>query len=186
MKRTRRCRKCGVQFVPVYNSLNQTHCEKSECFKEMIKEKISKQAKKRQRQFKKQSMTLTDWILKTQKVFNAYIRERDIGLVCISCQKPPKKKNAGHYLNANNHWITRFDEDNVHLQCEHCNNSLSGNLIKYRQNLILKIGEERVLELEKKAYQTAKYSIPEVKEILEHYKQKLKRLKNENAKRRKT
>jgi hypothetical protein len=131
----------------------------------MQKEKVEK---------KKELMTLSDWIKIAQATFNAYIRKRDKGNVCISCQKPAKKENAGHFYNANNHYMVRFDEDNVNLQCEYCNTSLSGNLLRYRENLINKIGIERFDQLEAKAYLTRKFTIDEVKEINQIYKLKIK------------
>jgi hypothetical protein len=72
--------------------------------------------------------------------------------------------------------MVRFDEDNVHLQCEYCNTSLSGNLLRYRENLINKIGIERFEQLEAKAYLTRKFTIDEVKEINQIYKLKIKEL----------
>ena len=122
-------------------------------------------------------MSLSDWLKIAQTHFNTYIRERDKNNVCISCQKPPLKKNAGHFFNANNHYNVRFDEDNVHLQCEHCNTFLSGNLIFYRENLINKIGIKSFESLENKARITRKFTISEVKEIIEIYKAKIKTLK---------
>ena len=115
-------------------------------------------------------MTLQDWVKIAQVRFNNFIRERDKGNLCISCQKPPKKENAGHFFNANNHWTVRFNEDNVHLQCESCNTYLSGNLIEYRVNLINKIGVKKFKELEQKARLTRKFTIEEVKEIEKKYK----------------
>lgn len=42
----------------------------------------------------------------------------------------------------------RFMEDNVHGQCLQCNYFLSGNLLNYRRNLIVKIGQEAVDKLD--------------------------------------
>ena len=117
-----------------------------------------------------------EWLKEAQTAFNAYIRERDAGLPCISCQKPPKKKNAGHYLSTGSHPELRFEPLNVHLQCEHCNTYLSGNLIQYRKNLIVKIGIGDVEWLESK-HEPKKYSIEEIKDIKKIYKDKLKSLK---------
>jgi hypothetical protein len=152
-----------------------------ECANLLAKEKSDKQKdkewKQRKAKMKSDLMSLSDWLKIAQTHFNTYIRERDKNNVCISCQKPPLKKNAGHFFNANNHYNVRFDEDNVHLQCEHCNTFLSGNLIFYRENLIKKIGIESFEALENKARITRKFSISEVKEIIEIYKAKIKTLK---------
>ena len=121
-------------------------------------------------------MTLSDYIKLAQQVFNKYIRLRDAGNLCISCQKKPLKENSGHFYNANNHWSVRFDERNVHLQCEHCNTFLSGNLIYYRENLLKKIGIEEFENLSAEAMKTRKFTIEELKEIIATYKKKCKEI----------
>jgi hypothetical protein len=120
--------------------------------------------------------TVQDVVKAAQIVFNKYIRERDKAQPCISCGSQPKKENAGHFWNANNHWNVRFDEDNVHLQCERCNSFLSGNLIEYRANLITKIGQERFEQLESRARVTRKFTKDELKEIIKKYKKKINEL----------
>jgi hypothetical protein len=71
----------------------------------------------------------------------------------------------------------RFDEDNVHLQCERCNSFLSGNLIEYRGNLLTKIGAERFNQLEARARITRKFTKDELKELIKKYKEKYNQLK---------
>ena len=119
--------------------------------------------------------TRGDYLKEAQIEFNKFIRLRDKNLLCISCQKPPKKRNAGHYRSVGACPELRFEELNCHMQCEHCNTYLSGNLIEYRKNLILKIGVEKVEFLESK-HEPKKYTIDEIKEIKAKYKQKLKGL----------
>ena len=119
-------------------------------------------------------MSLQDYLKIAQQVFNAYIRKRDEGLPCISCGNEPKKANAGHYFSQGGHSNVRFDEDNVHLQCEHCNSYLSGNLLNYQIGIEKRIGCERLLELHARAHIVKKWTIDECKEIIETYKSKLK------------
>jgi len=177
-----KCKNCHINFKPT--QFLQKFCRTNdECLlKEalyLLDKKKKADLKKRNKETvekKKSLMTLSDWIKIAQTNFNYFIRLRDKGSVCISCQKPAKKENAGHYFNANNHYNVRFNEDNVHKQCEYCNTSLSGNLIPYRKYLIMKIGVERFEKLEEIAYLTRKFTIEEVKEINEIYKQKAKEL----------
>ena len=136
-----RCENCKNKFEPI--RFNQKFCLESECVRVWVAEEKDKQWKKTKAEKKAELLTVQDWVKITQATFNKYIRLRDEDNVCISCQKPPKKQNAGHFFNANNHWSVRFNEDNVHLQCEHCNTFLSGNLIEYQGNLIKKIGQEK-------------------------------------------
>lgn len=168
----KKCKNCKEGFERIH--FNQKFCFKDECKNVWIQSEKDKQWKKEKAKKKVELMTLQDYIKIAQQVFNKFIRERDKGNVCISCQKKPLKENAGHLFNANNHWSVRFDERNVHLQCEHCNTYLSGNLIYYRENLIKKIGLDEFEKLSVKAKETRKYSKEELKEIIELYRNKLK------------
>jgi hypothetical protein len=89
-------------------------------------------------------------------VFNKFIRVRDKGLNCISCNKPCKKENAGHYYSQGGHSNVRFDEDNVHLQCEACNTYLSGNLLNYQIGIKERIGSQRLMELTRQSARNKK------------------------------
>lgn len=178
-----RCKECNSKFIPKY--FNQKFCvENDECLKalsEYAREKEVQKEKKdwsqRKTALKKDLLTVQDYIKMAQQVFNQWIRLRDAGNNCISCQNPAKKENAGHYFNANNHWNVRFDENNVHLQCEYCNTHLSGNLIKYGVELEKLIGPEEFIILREKAYETKKFTRDELKEIIEKYKNRIKNKK---------
>ena len=107
---------------------------------------------------------------KTQKIFNAFIRARDKELGCISCGA--EVEQAGHYHSQGHHSALRYDPINTNGQCRRCNMFLSGNLIKYRQGLVRKYGEQVVLDLEEKANtnRLKKWSRAELEEIITKYK----------------
>ncbi len=173
-----KCKNCKQQFTPV--SFNRKYCIENECndmYYEELKEKMYKKWNKEKKVKKENLQTVQELMKLAQVVFNKYIRERDKGQPCISCDKPPKKSNAGHFYSSGGHKNVTFNEDNVHLQCEYCNSYLHGNLIEYRKNLIKKIGVERFEQLESIANITRKYTREELKEITAKYKQKLKELK---------
>ena len=174
MTKTRKCKYCKQAFEP--SVFLQKNCFDPNCVTEWINEVKQKNWQKKKAKLKADLMTVQDYIKLAQQVFNKYIRLRDVGNVCISCQKKPLKENAGHFYNANNHWSVRFDERNVHLQCEHCNTFLSGNLIYYRENLLKKIGIEEFENLSAEAMKTRKYTIEELKEIIATYKKKCKEI----------
>lgn len=93
---------------------------------------------------------------KCQLLFNEYIRLRDLTgdyFKCISCGEIKDKKymDCGHYFNVGYYDSLRFEDDNAHGQCRHCNYFLRGNLLEYRKNLVFKIGLERFNLLETKA-----------------------------------
>jgi len=172
----KKCKNCKEPFTPIKSSLEK-YCTKSECVKVWVDSVKQKQWAKRKSELKADLMTLSDWLKIAQQHFNTFIRNRDKDQLCISCQKQPLKKNAGHFYNANNHYNVRFDERNVHLQCEHCNTFLSGSLINYRENLIKKIGIKEFEQLSLIANETRKFTIKEVKEIAEKYKNLNKNIK---------
>jgi hypothetical protein len=171
-----RCKNCKEKFEQV--RFNQKFCLEPECVRVWVESEKTKQWKVKKQKMKNDLETVQELIKATQIIFNKYIRLRDKGQVCISCQKKPLKENAGHFFNANNHYNVRFDERNVHLQCEHCNTYLSGSLIEYRKNLIKKIGIEEYENLESIAYKTRKFTKDELKEIINKYKLKCKELEN--------
>ena len=104
---------------------------------------------------------------------------RDKNLPCVSCGRVNNVKwNAGHFKSAGQNPNLRFNELNVHKQCEHCNMWLSGNLAEYRANLIVKIGIENVEALERDK-SVKKYSIDDYKNIISTYNLKIKELENE-------
>ncbi|WP_346320940.1 recombination protein NinG [Chitinophaga sp. YIM B06452] len=96
---------------------------------------------------------IQDLVKLATKHFNTYIRKRDDQggyFTCISCgeTKGLSQMNAGHFFSAGHCAALRFNEDNVHGQCVPCNMHLHGNLIRYREGLVKKIGEDKVKLLE--------------------------------------
>ena len=125
--------------------------------------------------------TRLQWLKETQIVFNKYIRLRDAALPCISCQRfHAGQYHAGHYKTVGSAPQLRFNEDNCHKQCAPCNNHLSGNIINYRINLILKVGRQRV-ELLESINTIKKYTIDDIKELKLFYKAKIKEITNEKS-----
>lgn len=191
MKEKRRtCKGCKEKYTPVY--YNQIVCS-FKCSVTYAKEqrlkkqnKIIKDWNKEKKKRKEELEPLSFFINKLQKYFNKYVRLRDNKKPCISCNRSNKgvKVNAGHLYNVGDYPEVRFNEINVNLQCEHCNNFKRGNVIEYRKNLIKRIGEENVLELEALLHKPANYMKHEVIELIEVYKKKIKeeeeRIKLEN------
>jgi hypothetical protein len=173
MIKTRKCKYCKAQFQP-YTTL-QKNCFEPDCVTAWVQETKEKNWKRKKAKLKLDLMTIQDYIKIAQQVFNKWINLRDKGLPCISCDKPINGRvNASHYFNANNHWNVRFNEFNVHSSCITCNQYLSGNLIEYRSRLINKIGIEQLTLLELEANKTRKFTIEELKQIINTYKLKIK------------
>jgi hypothetical protein len=118
-----------------------------------------------------------------EKYFNPYIRERDrIGdhFKCISCGqvKHVSSMQAGHFHAVGRSTALRFNEDNVHGECAHCNGCNQDHLIGYTLNLQIKIGPERFKNLQEE-YEYFRINRKgwkrwELEELIEIYKKKLK------------
>jgi len=184
--RTCKNKHCGIKFQPERDF--QTTCgypcaiEYAKQLKDKREKADKKEINKAKREFNASDRSkLTQ---DAQKAFNAYIRTRD-GKKCISCGFEPYSNNkgdlverqfhAGHFKSQGGNSALRFDENNVHAQCSICNNHLSGNLIKYKENLIQKIGIEEVTRLET-AKEPKRFTIEELKEIKTTYTAKRKEL----------
>ena len=176
----KKCRYCETLFYPIRTTAIVCSYE---CANLLAKEKSDKQKdkewKQRKAKMKSDLMSLSDWLKIAQTHFNTYIRERDKDQVCISCQKPINGvKHASHFLSAGGHSNVRYHEDNVFVSCYKCNVMLSGNAVEYRKALIKKIGIERVEWLENNGSKVKKWTIDELKEIIEKYKLKRKELES--------
>lgn len=169
-----RCKNCKDKFEPI--RFLHKYCLKDECIRAFVAETKEKMWKQTKTRMKEDLKTTQDWLKEAQTIFNKYIRLRDMGLLCISCNTIPKKKNAGHYFSSGGHSNVRFDEDNVHLQCEHCNTYLSGNLLNYQIGIEKRIGAEKLIELQGKAHLEKRWTVDELKEIIKEYKTKVRQL----------
>lgn len=142
---------------------------------------VSKEVKRKEwnktKKIKKEALkTKKDYVKELQVIFNRFIRLRDKDEPCISCgKKLGTKYDAGHYRSAGGNPELRFEENNVHAQCVYCNQHLHGNLINYRLGLINRYGLAVVDWLEIQ-HEPKHYSIDELKEMKEYYKEQIKKL----------
>jgi len=117
----------------------------------------------------------------TQIAFNAWVRERDAELPCISCGRHHQGKyDAGHYRTVGSNPALRFEPLNCHRQCSPCNTQLSGNIVNYRIALLKRIGAEQVEWLEG-PHEPKKYTVEELKAMTADYRAKTKELKRAAA-----
>lgn len=179
----RKCKSCGLQFQkvrPLQNTCSIpcaiTYANKA---KEHNKRLEAKKERKVYKDTKEKLKSRQDHLREAQRHFNAYIRERDKDKPCISCNSSwSNQYAAGHYRTVGSMPQLRFEELNVHKQCNrYCNLELSGNILNYRRGLILRIGVEKLEWLE--GHHEAKhYTIDEIKAIKVKYKQLTKELKD--------
>ena len=189
--RYRKCRICrvrlevgqgivnGLDFVCGIEHLAELGLQRAQKQKDEQRKAKKRELKQRREKLKSR----TDWLREAQQVFNAFIRERDKALPCVSCGKPPSgnrnggsTRDAGHYRTVGACSALRFDEHNVHAQCVECNQHKSGNLIEYRIGLRQRIGEAGVEALET-TNPLRRWTIEEAKTIKAEYKAKLNALR---------
>lgn len=174
-----KCKNCKLPFQRI--STTQVACSWpcAIAIAEKIRHKESRLAAKAQRlelrEAKAKLKTRREYLKEAQAVFNSWIRYRDRGLPCISCGTTKNVQYAaGHYRTTGAAGHLRFNEDNVHKQCnKYCNMKLSGNIVNYRPALIMKIGLERVIALENDN-STCKFTIDDLKKIKAEYTKRLK------------
>ena len=176
---------CSVKFVP--QRLGQAVCSPACALatKDVNQQKARKslaQVERREIKVRKEKLkSRADHLKDTQTAFNAWVRERDAELPCISCGRHHAGQyHSGHYRTVGASPELRFEPLNAWKQCAPCNNHLSGNLINYRISLLQKIGEEKVIWLEG-PHEAKKYTIEELKAMTADYRAKARELKRAAA-----
>ena len=115
-------------------------------------------------------------VKKLDTVFSEYIRRRRAinGVSeCVTCGTKAhwQKLQAGHFM-SRKHYSTRWDERNVEVQCVACNVYRYGEQYKFSKYL----GQDLSDELLAKSRETVKIKDWELEEMIETYKQKVKKL----------
>lgn len=170
------CVVCGHEFMPFKTTEKVCSLACALAFaKSDVEKKNAKAWRKEKKIIKERLKTHKDWLQDLQKVFNEFIRISQKGSSCISCPNP-EPTDAGHYRSVGAHPELRFEEKNVNLQCRKCNGYWGGNLIEYRKGLIKKYGIE-VVEWLEGPHEPLNLSIPEIKEKINYYRQKIKEMK---------
>jgi hypothetical protein len=107
-------------------------------------------------------------------VFSQYIRRKDAKneiAECVTCGKKDhwKKLQCGHFQ-SRRHYSTRWEENNVGVQCYGCNITNQGQQFLFAKYLGLDKAEEMVL----KSKQIVKFSDNDLQDMITYYKDKLK------------
>lgn len=115
-------------------------------------------------------------ITKLDKVFSEYIRRKDAKneiATCVTCGKKDhwKKLQNGHFM-SRKHYATRWDEDNVGVQCSACNVFRDGEQYLFAKYL----GIEKADMLFAKSREAVKFPDWEIQEMIELYENKIKDL----------
>lgn len=144
---------CGIAFTPSrsFQCWCSPDCAVSiaAAKKEKAEQRKRSDERKADRAKREELKPLSYWADRAQKQVNRYVRFRDRGKPCISCNTEWKPNfQAGHWLTTKARPELRFHLDNIAAQCVQCNLFKSGNQQLYRVSLVLRIGPERVESLE--------------------------------------
>ena len=178
----KRCKKCKEPFKPRYTTLEKycfsIDCKTAEALENLdkLKKKTIKENKLRLKEKAEALKTTSELKNDLQKLVNKYVRLRDFGKNCISCNVSTlgKKVNASHYLAVGNYPALRFDLRNINVSCIECNLFKGGNIVEYREGLIKKIGLAEVENLEALRNTTLKLSRAEIIGLIAEYQKKIK------------
>lgn len=130
-------------------------------------------------------------IEKADKYCSLFVRlshtDKDWNCTCYTCYKKKHRKEIQCWHNIWRSYISvRYNLDNVRPQCWWCNSKMMWNWrpVEFKAHLIDEIWEERVKAVEEKALAEVKdpihnnLSTPEILEIAEDFKEKLKPYKH--------
>jgi len=115
------------------------------------------------------------------KYFSLAVRYRDCELIngdwvgkCITCDRKLllKQAHAGHFQSRRFN-STRYDEENVNLQCPGCNLYGAGEQYKYSIEIDLKYGTGTAKKLAKRAREYYKLTTGELEEIISDAKKEI-------------
>ena len=168
----RKCRQCRAEIPSIKNSdfyqksnfCNNEHMAQYGLAKAVKNRETA--ASKQLRADKESIKPARKWKAEAQAEFNRFIRVRDFGDPCISCGKSREEVereqgwklggawDAGHFKSRGAKGQLRFNTFNCHKQCKSCNGGSKYShkeasvSVQYKENLIKKIGLERVQWLE--------------------------------------
>lgn len=171
------CAVCESEFEPF--TTTQKVCS-TPCAIELINLKKEQKAQRewnKEKKVRKDALkSKSDWLNDLQVVVNKYVRLRDSGKPCCSCDKPDDgthQRHASHYRSVGACSALRFNLKNIHASCQQCNTAKSGNLLEFRIRLVAKHGVEYVEWLESQN-QVVRYDLD--------YINRFKRIFNKKAK----
>lgn len=192
-----RCKYCSQLYKPARTMQPGRVCNSIECQAKHAEEVIADRRKKTAKaervaaaeDRKTVKMKLLEmepksyWWKIAKRWFHLWVRTRDEGKECISCDtiliktgKIGGDYDAGHRRSVGSAKHLEFDERNVHGQCKYCNDRLSGNPDGYNAKLPSRIGQEAYDAL-MADQEPRNLTANDYKRIAEHYKQLLKELR---------
>lgn len=195
-----RCKSCKQTFDQY--KFNGKYCKAKPCQeieREILIEKQTKKAlanlekqKEQDRKWKeelqqakkakKENTSLSYLKINVRTVCHDYIKLRDKGKPCVSCNRPwDSSFQAGHLYKAELYSMLKYDERNIAGQCQNCNLYKDGNESSYHLNILSRISQEDYDEIKRIASEEKrtnfKWDRQELNRIRDYYKEKSKEIK---------
>ena len=126
--------------------------------------------------------TLSKLKKELDKWFSLYIRLRNAskdGIVeCWTCGKTAhyKKMHAGHFMSRKHH-ATRWNEDNVQVQCPKCNLFGQGEQYTFGKLLDVRVDDGTADKLKELSKTVVKFMRCDYEELIKKYKEKVNVIK---------
>jgi hypothetical protein len=189
----RKCRNpdCRKKFAPVRSTLEQ--CCSPECAiawsrtdagQRFVEQRKRREARAAKAAFREKHIKLSELKQKAQDAFNAWIRERDRNFPCVSCGRFDLNDpltgggwDAGHFRTVGACPQLRYEPDNCHRQCKHCN-KYRAQSVEHRLGVLARIGSERLSWIEGH-HPEVKWDRDQLRAIEAHYKSELKILQQQ-------
>ena len=143
-----RCKICKTEFQR--RSMTQKCCSPgcAEIYgREQARKEAAKKARAETKMRKEKSKSIADFKDEAQRQINLYVKWRDWGKPCISCDKPHKFddiRHASHFKSRGSNSSLMFNLWNVNMSCHSCNWKKGGNIAEYLPRLREKIGVDKV------------------------------------------
>ncbi len=170
MRKTPKCKNCGG-----YHYTYQ--CWKKP--KPTIRKRVN--LKKPKKVLKHDALNRQAIIKKLDKLTSLYVRQKGMDKngynTCYTCgaRYHWKDMDCGHYIKRR-YLHTRWDLNNVRVQCQFCNRTLNGNYAVYEPKIKRELGVDEVQKMWDKAYDTSKISTILLYMMVDEMEKRLKNL----------
>lgn len=118
-------------------------------------------------------------LAKLQRLVKLKARDKDGNVKCVTCGRvrPANQRSmqGGHFIAAK-HTATCFDERNIHVQCNQCNERYEGSA--YRAFMVREYGYEVVRELETASKEKREWTIEELATMYVRFNEEIRELEN--------
>lgn len=154
-----------------------------------VRAKREAKAKAETREQRKKLETLGQLKNRIQGYCNAYVRERDWGKPCFTCDRPhdgTHKRDAGHFkaIGAGGGSPARYHLNNIRMTCTQCNTKRGGgNHPNYRPRLVAEVGECMVEAVERLHNSTVRWDRSALEQLGAWFRAETNRMKREREQR---